>query len=164
MDIKKIVAEINELTPEEKQAKLDALRTIINARLSGGQAGGEATSNDIDKLKQPRNKKNDQNNNKQNSNGSQENAKQNQSNDQFKSQQQPSEQPSRKDDKVDPNKDSHEAANEFESIAKTNTTHTLIERGGFVACLRVLLKQTRHTRLSFTNLSNFEFVASWVHI
>lgn len=126
MDIKKIVAEINELTPEEKQAKLDALRTIINARFSGGQAGGEATSNDIDKLKQPRNKKNDQNNNKQNSNGSQENAKQNQSNDQFKSQQQPSEQPSRKDDKVDPNKDSHEAANEFESIAKTNTTHTFV--------------------------------------
>lgn len=130
MDIKKIVAEINELTPEEKQAKLDALRTIINARLSGGQAGGEATSNDIDKLKQPRNKKNDQNNNKQNSNSSQENAKQNQSNDQSKSQQQPSEQqqpsdqPSRKDDKVDPTKDIPEVANEFESIAKTNTTHT----------------------------------------
>lgn len=140
------------------------MRTIINARLSGGQAGGEATSNDIDKLKQPRNKKNDQNNNKQNSNSSQENAKQNQSNDQSKSQQQPSEQPSRKDDKVDPNKDSHEAANEFESIAKTNTTHTSILIKSKGTCLRVLLKQTQHTRSSFTNLSNFEFVASWVHI
>lgn len=118
MDIKKIIAEINELTPEEKQAKLDALRTIINARLSGGQAGSEAISNDIDKLKQPRNKKNDQNNNKQNSNSSQENAKQNQSNDQSKSQQQssdqqqPSKQPSRKDDKVDPTKDIPEAEND----------------------------------------------------
>lgn len=118
MDIKRIVAEINELTPEEKQAKLDALRTIINARLSGGQAGSEVTSNDIDKLKQPRNKKNDQDNNKQNSNDSQKNAKQDQSNDQSKSQQQssgqqqPSKQPSRKDDKVDPTKDVPEVADD----------------------------------------------------
>lgn len=59
MDIKKIAAEINDLPPEERQAKLDALRAIINARLSGSQEGAEATSNDADKLKQPRSKKKD---------------------------------------------------------------------------------------------------------
>ena len=37
-------------------------------------------------------------------------------------------------------------AEEFESIAKTNTTHTLILLHRKELCLRVLLKQIQHTR------------------
>ena len=71
----------------------------------------------------------------------------------------------------------------FESVAKTNTTRTQAATLDSMACLRVLLKQIQpthgtfseydtavfesiaktnvtHTRSSFTNLSNFEFVAS----
>lgn len=35
---------------------------------------------------------------------------------------------------------------QFESIAKTNTTNTIISYGVEGVCLRVLLKQIRHTR------------------
>ena len=34
---------------------------------------------------------------------------------------------------------------EFESIAKTNTTHTSTQYPNFAVCLRVLLKQIQHT-------------------
>ena len=37
----------------------------------------------------------------------------------------------------------------FESIAKTNTTHTLRIEGILVIGLRVLLKQIQHTQISF---------------
>ena len=35
----------------------------------------------------------------------------------------------------------------FESIAKTNTTHTTNWVGGVCGCLRVLLKQIQHTQM-----------------